>query len=222
LCDHIDDFPSLKLKSLDSGVIYSANVWRKDAHYFYPRTMTSYTDEDSNWCVCDVETVEVVADVTGVTESNKDVVCDAFATAMSGTATYCSLSGRNTHRRRLIVTSATLYMDIAVTDASVAVTTLQEENFIDRVVLPSEVQVQSLTANNVLEETSNSSSVGSRFIHILIHYGVAIFGVLLISVVGSYFYYYVNQEESAKDVESGACCKGLSLRRRMSIITRGF
>lgn len=169
-----------------------------------------------------VETVEVVADVTGVTESNKDVVCDGFATSISGTATYCSLSGRNTHRRRLIVTTASLYIDITVTDASVAVTALREENFIDRVVLPSEVQVKSLTANKALEETSNSSSASSRFIYILIHYGVAIFGVLLISVFGAIFYNYVKQEESAKDVESGACCKGLSSRRKMSIITRGY
>lgn len=169
-----------------------------------------------------LETVHVVAHVTGVADSNKDVVCDAFATAISGTATYCSLSGPNTHRRRLIITSATLYMDITVADASVALTALREENFIDRVVLPSEVQVKSLTANEALEETSNSSSGSSRLTYILIHYGIAIFGVLLISVVGSYFYYYVNQEESAKDVESGACCMGVSSIRRVSTITRGY
>jgi hypothetical protein len=90
------------------------------------------------------ETVDVVVEVQGVTESNKDRVCEGFAEAVNGTTEYCSLSGPNTKRRRL---TTNLYMDITVRDATVAVETMGKENFLDTVSLPSEVKVTTVTAS---------------------------------------------------------------------------
>jgi hypothetical protein len=90
------------------------------------------------------ETVDVVVEVQGVTESNKDRVCEGFAEAVNGTTEYCSLSGPNMKRRRL---TTNLYMDITVRDATVAVTTMGNENFLDTVSLPSEVKVATVTAS---------------------------------------------------------------------------
>jgi len=92
---------------------------------------------------CTAETVDVVVEVQGVTESNKDIVCDGFAEAVNGTTEYCSLSGPNTKRRRL---TTNLYMDITVRDATVAVATMKKENFVETVALPSEVKVTTVTA----------------------------------------------------------------------------
>jgi len=78
-----------------------------------------------------------------VDESNKDTVCDGFAEAVNGTTEYCSLSGPNTKRRRL---TTKLYMDISVLDATKAVATMEKENFVETVSLPSEVKVTTVTA----------------------------------------------------------------------------
>jgi len=87
--------------------------------------------------------VEVVVEVQGVDETNKDTVCDGFAEAVNGTTEYCSLSGPNTKRRRL---TTKLYMDISVLDATKAVATMEKENFVETVSLPSEVKVTTVTA----------------------------------------------------------------------------
>ena len=65
--------------------------------------------------------MEVVVETSGVTHTNEESVCDAFAAAVGGTYTYCSLFGSNPARRSLAPTSSyfvheqNLYMDISVT-----------------------------------------------------------------------------------------------------------
>ena len=87
--------------------------------------------------------MQAVVEVTGVNESNKNSVCDAFAAAVSGIATYCSLSGPNTRR---LLYSSSLYIDISVADANTAMATMGGDDFISNSVsLPTGVQATSLT-----------------------------------------------------------------------------
>jgi len=90
-----------------------------------------------------VEIVDVVVEVQGVTDSNKDVVCDGFAKAVNGIVEYCSLSGPKAKRRRL---TTNLYMDITVPDATVAVAKMKKEKFVETVTLPSEVKATTVIA----------------------------------------------------------------------------
>lgn len=107
-----------------------------------PHQLCSNAIQYNHYCA-PTETVDVVVEVQGVNETNKDTVCDGFAEAVNGTTEYCSLSGPNTKRRRL---TTNLYMDITVRDATKAVATMEKENFVETVTLPSEVKVTTVTA----------------------------------------------------------------------------
>merc|ERR1719510_1256145 len=46
------------------------------------------------------ETVSFVASVSGVTEVNKQLVCDSFGASLQGNVVYCSLNGPSNDRRQ--------------------------------------------------------------------------------------------------------------------------
>ena len=64
--------------------------------------------------------------VPGVTEDNKNDVCNSFAVAVDGEVTYCSLSGPSGRRN---LQANTLYMDIAVDDVSLATSQIESADF---------------------------------------------------------------------------------------------
>jgi len=94
------------------------------------------------------ESVSLEVGVIGVTQDNKDQVCDSIAGALGGTATYCSLAGPQSGRRRLISETA-LYMEVALHDAisaSSARSQATDSNFVSSLSgLPSAVTVSSVS-----------------------------------------------------------------------------
>lgn len=111
--------------------------------------MVYYSSDDYDCALGDPETIRVVATVTGVTETNKNSTCDAFAAAVNGMVTYCSLTDSNTDHRRMLA-SSNLYMDITVADADEATAAMNAENFIaNSVTLPTGVTASTLTAETI-------------------------------------------------------------------------
>lgn len=158
----------------------------------------------------EAEFVEVVIEVTGVSDSNKDSVCDSFAAAVRGTVTSCILSGPKTGRRMLTPITATLSVEIFVKDAAAALATMNADNFIaNSVTLPTGVKTTSITATKKGESTGTSSDL----INIVIYYVLPFFGVLSISVAAFCYCKCVDVQKKnvedfgdskLKDVESGA------------------
>ena len=64
----------------------------------------------------------------GVTEDNKDQVCNSIGAALGGSPTYCSFEGPQSDRRRLNG-ATTLYMDVSVSDANLAKTKANDFDF---------------------------------------------------------------------------------------------
>ena len=73
--------------------------------------------------------------VVGVTEDNKQGVCDAVASGLSGECSYVSLEGPSTSRRRKLEASQ-VYMDIAVANAQSATALAQDETFTTSLAMP--------------------------------------------------------------------------------------
>jgi len=161
----------------------------------------------------EAEIVEVVIEVTGVSDSNKDSVCDSFAAAVRGTVTSCILSGPKTGRRMLAPITATLSVEISVKDATAALATMNADNFIaNSVTLPTGVKAASITATKKGESTGTSSE-SLTLINIVIYFVLPFFGVLIISVAITCFCKCVDVQKKnvadfgdskMKDVESGA------------------
>jgi len=97
--------------------------------------------------------------VEGVTDSNKDLVCDAFAKEVGGTVVYCGFSKK--FKRRML-TSTSLYMHISVSDASVAVATVKEPKFKEKVALPSGVTITSLSAKKTTRKVCPPNSTSKN------------------------------------------------------------
>ena len=86
--------------------------------------------------------MSLVINAQGVTQENKDVVCESVATALDGTFSHCSLSGPS-QRRRLV--GSELYVDVLVEDGLSAQTASNDPNFESSLQgLPSGVQVTSV------------------------------------------------------------------------------
>jgi len=79
------------------------------------------------------EEVSLVLQMGGVSEENKQSVCDSTARALDGTCGYVSLQGPSSEipeRRRL---QESVYMDIAVQDADVAKSIAEDDTFLSSV-----------------------------------------------------------------------------------------
>ena len=70
----------------------------------------------------------------GVTEENKDAVCDSVADSLNGICSYASLDGPSSNRRRLL--KQNLYMDINVKNAEEANALVQSADFASTLNMP--------------------------------------------------------------------------------------
>ena len=92
-----------------------------------------------------LETLSLEVEVIGATEENKDQICDSIADALGGSPTHCSFVGPQSGRRRL-TGETTLYMDVAVSDASSAQSQASRSDFVGSLSgLPAEVTVTSVS-----------------------------------------------------------------------------
>jgi len=102
------------------------------------------------------EEVSLEMTMSGVTEENKQAVGDSVADALGGVCTYVSLTEPSSSSRRRL-TDQTVYMDIAVEDASNAVTTAQGGSFVSSLAnMPAGATATSVgnVANNNDQETT--------------------------------------------------------------------
>jgi len=90
--------------------------------------------------------LRLVAQVEGVTESNKDATCTSFGSALSGEVKHCSLTGASTGRRQL--NAVPLYMDIQVSDLEASQAAVEAGDFTASLTLPDSVTVVSVDVSD--------------------------------------------------------------------------
>jgi len=90
--------------------------------------------------------LSIVMQATGVTDDNKQDVCDAVADALDGECSYVSLEGPSTRRRRL--QESDVFMDISVEDSESAAATVEGADFLDSVIMPQGTSAISLTTGD--------------------------------------------------------------------------
>merc|ERR1719483_1949703 len=102
---------------------------------------------------CGSESLSLEVGVIGVTQDNKDQVCDSIAGALGGSATHCSLAGPQSGRRRL-TGGTTLFMDVTLSDPSSAPSQTIDSNFVGSLSgLPRGVAVTSVSTTNAESES---------------------------------------------------------------------
>merc|ERR1719150_3363441 len=104
------------------------------------------------------EEVSLVMQVVGVTEENKQGVCDAVASGLSGECSYVSLEGPSTSGRRKLEASQ-VYMDIAVANAQSAAALAQDASFITSLAMPDGTNVVGVTVSEPEEDVSNRCGI---------------------------------------------------------------
>merc|ERR1719242_1780091 len=111
-----------------------------------PTVTPSATPSMSHWDaptqVLSLESISLVAAVAGVTDANKDDVCDAFAGSLNAHVTYCELLPPSASRR--LLQTGTLEMELEVADNQEAEALIESDDFLQTVDLP-----QGVTAEEV-------------------------------------------------------------------------
>jgi len=107
------------------------------------------------------ETISIMMQFVGVTEENKDAVCDSVADSLNGICSYASLDGPSSNRRRLL--KKNLYMDINVKNAEEATALVQSADFASTLdmpegVIPSEEESPDAPENDDSPNTEENES----------------------------------------------------------------
>ena len=92
----------------------------------------------------------------GVTDANKDSVCQVIADDLRGAVIYCSLEGPSTARRRL--QQQNLYMNLLVNDREASVILIESDDFISL--------LSNLSNGTTIMEISLHSGIGKYFMRL--------------------------------------------------------
>jgi len=140
------------------------------------------------------QNVNLALNAEGVTEENKDQVCEAYASKISGMVKYCSFDPLSPRR---LLQSQKLYVQIEVNnEVKVDISAIDKDIDVEGVTV-TDVQVElSIIAPSASDVAQNKDSRASPFIPILIL--VIIAAVLLLAVV---MYQYYKRNKFALEID---------------------
>jgi hypothetical protein len=134
--------------------------------------------------------------VTGVTEDNKDDVCQEMAAKVGGAVKTCTLAS-SSGRRYLQSSTLTVVID-NIDDIVAAQNTVNADNFISTLTLPDDVVVASVSVESVVDNSpanspdNNDSKSNGGLIAGLVIAGLVVVGL----IIAGYFYATKSDDEN--------------------------